>query len=151
MTLDSLLPVMIVEDSDDDYEATECALLDSGMLANPLLRFEDGESALGYLLREGPYADPVNSPRPAVILLDLNMPGGGGLLALSRIKSNRHLVPIPVVVLTTSDAACDVDSCYRAGANTYITKPVDMGGFVRAIRQLSDYWLNLAILPGEKA
>ena len=143
-------PIMIVEDSDDDYEATERALKKDGRLLNPLLRFENGESALAYLLCGQPGADTLSPPIPSIILLDLNMPGGGGLLALSRIKANEGLAHIPVIVLTTSDDETDIAKCYSAGANTYIKKPVQMENFVNAIQQLRDYWLDLAILPAEK-
>ena len=141
--------IMIVEDSDDDYEATERALKRDGRLANELLRFENGEAALGYLLNEPPFEDRAMHPKPGIILLDLNLPGGGGVVALSRIKADATLERIPVVVLTTSTDPTDIARCYAAGANTYVAKPVDVQDFFRAVQRLRDYWFDLAILPGE--
>jgi two-component system response regulator len=143
--------IMIVEDSDDDFEATERALRRDGRLANPLLRFESGEEALDYLLRRDEYSDPASSPRPCIVLLDLNMPGAGGYPVLSTIKQDPELKRIPVIVLTTSNDIKDIQSCYDSGANTYIRKPVDLDGFFQAIRKLKEYWLDLAVLPEPKS
>ena len=137
--------VLIVEDSDDDYEMTEMALRESN-LANPLARCENGQDALDYLYREGDYADS-SPPRPGVILLDLNMPGVDGRRVLEKIKSDDALKDIPVVVLTTSSDGRDIDDCYKIGANTYIQKPVDLENFMQAIRRLKEYWFEIAILP----
>lgn len=81
------------------------------------------------------------------MLLDLNMPGISGHEVLIAIKNSELLRDIPVVILTTSENARDVDSCYAAGANTYIKKPVDLDNFFAAIRKLREYWFELAILP----
>jgi two-component system response regulator len=85
--------------------------------------------------------------RPAIILLDLNMPGTDGRTALKEIKTDPKLKDIPVVVLTTSNDHIDIDACYEDGANTYIHKPVDLDGFFSAIKQLKEYWFEVAILP----
>lgn len=141
-------PVMMVEDNDDDYEATLRALKSSGFsMRNTIIRFDNGDSALEYLRREGEYADIKKSPRPGIILLDLNMPGLSGREVLSEIKSSEILHDIPVVILTTSDNEKDVQECYSAGANTYIKKPVNIDNFFAAIKKLSEYWFELAILP----
>ncbi|MCE2510023.1 MAG: response regulator [Alphaproteobacteria bacterium] len=151
MHIANLHPIMIVEDSDDDYEATERALKKDGRLANPVIRFENGEDAVRYLLNEGPYADSRQFLQPIIILLDLNLPGGGGLHALSRIKAVPKLSTIPIVVLTSSGDRRDVEKCYEAGANTYVQKPVELDSLFTAVQQLKDYWLGLALLPGENA
>ena len=139
-------PILLVEDSPEDFEATLRAFRRSG-LKNPLHRCEDGDQALDYLYRRGEYADPSRSPRPGVILLDLNLPGTDGRQVLNEIKGNEHLRDIPVVVLTTSADERDITACYRAGANSYIQKPVDIDGFMKAIERLNGYWFEVVILP----
>jgi CheY-like chemotaxis protein len=139
-------PILLVEDSPEDYEATVRAFNRSG-LKNPIIRCEDGDTALDYLHRRGPYADPDSSPRPGVILLDLNLPGTDGREVLQDIKSHESLRHIPVIILTTSMDERDVEACYQAGANSYIQKPVDMDGFLRAIERLNGYWFEVVVLP----
>lgn len=139
-------PILLVEDSPEDYEATLRAFRRSG-LKNSLVRCEDGEQALNYLFRRGEYADPAKSPRPGVILLDLNLPGTDGRQVLNEVKQDEHLRDIPVVVLTTSADERDITACYRAGANSYIQKPVDIDGFMKAIERLNGYWFEVVILP----
>lgn len=139
-------PILLVEDSPEDFEATVRAFQRSG-LKNPIVRCEDGDSALDYLHRRGPYADPESSPRPGVILLDLNLPGTDGREVLTDIKNDEQLRHIPTIVLTTSNDDRDVDACYQAGANSYIQKPVDMDGFIRAIERLNGYWFEVVVLP----
>ena len=139
-------PILLVEDSPEDFETTERAFRKSG-LRNPIFRCSDGDEALDYLHRRGQYADPAKSPRPGVILLDLNLPGTDGREVLSEIKADPGLKQIPVVVLTTSRDERDVDACYKAGASSYIQKPVDLDGFIKAIERLNGYWFEVVILP----
>ncbi|HKV07750.1 MAG TPA: response regulator [Thermoanaerobaculia bacterium] len=139
-------PILLVEDSPEDFETTERAFRKSG-LRNPIFRCSDGDEALDYLHRRGAYADPATSPRPGVILLDLNLPGTDGREVLSEIKADPALKQIPVVVLTTSKDERDVDACYKAGASSYIQKPVDLDGFIKAIERLNGYWFEVVILP----
>ena len=139
-------PILLVEDSPEDFEATLRAFRKSG-LKNTVLRCADGDEALDFLHRRGAYADPANSPRPGVILLDLNLPGTDGRQVLNEIKNNERLRDIPVVVLTTSADERDITACYRAGANSYIQKPVDIDGFMKAIERLNGYWFEVVILP----
>ena len=82
-----------------------------------------------------------------MILLDLNLPGTDGREVLEDIKGDAELQSIPVVVLTTSSDERDIEACYQAGANSYVQKPVNLDGFIEAIRRLKDYWLEIAILP----
>jgi two-component system response regulator len=105
---------------------------------------EDGEQALGYLRREGVYAD---APRPDLILLDLHMPKKDGLEVLDQLKADDDLRRIPVVMLTSSDRPQDIDRCYAAGASSYITKPVDQDGMERVLKLLSDYWGGANVSP----
>jgi len=139
-------PILLVEDSPEDFETTVRAFRRSG-LKNPIQRCADGDEALDYLFRRGAYSDPETAPRPGVILLDLNLPGTDGREVLLEIKKDATLKQIPVVVLTTSRDERDVDACYRAGANSYIQKPVDMEGFMKAIERLNGYWFEVVILP----
>jgi len=140
-------PILLVEDSPEDFETTQRAFRRSG-LKNPILRCADGDEALDFLFHRGSHAD---SPRPGVILLDLNLPGTDGREVLSEIKANDDLKQIPVIVLTTSADERDVQACYQAGASSYIQKPVDVEGFMRAIERLNDYWFEVVILPKGQA
>ncbi len=136
-------PILLVEDSPEDFETTERAFRKSG-LKNPIFRCSDGDEALEFLFRRGRFAD---APRPGVILLDLNLPGTDGREVLAEIKADPQLKEIPVIVLTTSSDDRDVQACYKAGASSYIQKPVDLDGFMRAIERLNDYWFEVVILP----
>ena len=148
MPMNPTKTILIVEDSDDDFLATERAFRKSGLI-NPLQRCTNGDQILDYLYRRGEFADAEKSPRPSIILLDLNLPGTDGREVLRIIKSEPNLRKIPVIVLTTSDAEQDIERCYAAGANSYVHKPVDMQGFVMAIARLRDYWFEVAVLPKE--
>ncbi len=138
--------ILIVEDSDIDYETTIRAFKKSSM-ANPVQRCEDGEEALDYLYHRNQFSDKDKSPRPDLILLDLNLPGTDGREVLEEIKKDPKLKTIPVIVLTTSSDDKDIEKCYQAGANSYIHKPVDLQGFFEAIQRLKDFWFEVAILP----
>lgn len=133
-------PILIVEDSDDDFEATKRAFSKTN-LRNPIQHALSGEEALSYLKS--------SSQKPGIILLDLNMPGMDGRMTLEHIKKNEKWKKIPVVILTTSDDERDVKACYELGANTYVQKPVDFDGLISAIKQLKEYWFEIALLPKE--
>jgi CheY-like chemotaxis protein len=139
-------PVLIIEDSPEDFEATCRALRRAGVL-NAIFRCQDGDEMLDYLKRRGRFAPPAAAPLPGLILLDLNLPGTDGREALTSIKADDELRLIPVVVLTTSSDERDIESCYRAGANSYIQKPVDTERYMRLVRVLAEYWLESVILP----
>ena len=134
-------PILIVEDSPDDFEATKRAF-NKANLRNEIRHCESGESALNYLRG-------VTNERPGLILLDLNMPGLDGRKTLEIIKNSDELKRIPIVILTTSNDERDVQACYALGANTYIQKPVDFDGLIAAIRRLKEYWFEIALLPKE--
>jgi CheY-like chemotaxis protein len=137
--------ILLVEDNADDYEATMRSF-QRAHLDNPVHWCRGGLDALKYLRREAPY--PANGVRPALVLLDLNMPGLDGRAVLSRIKQDHQLRSIPVIVLTTSADERDVTLCYEIGASTYIQKPVDFEGLVEAVGRIKDYWFGIALLPG---
>lgn len=138
--------ILLVEDSPEDYEATVRALRRAG-LVNPIVRCEDGDDALDYLHRRGRYSDPATSPRPGIVLLDLNLPGTDGREVLAEIKADADLRPLPVIILTTSTDERDIERCYGAGANSYVKKPVDLDGFMRAIQRLKEFWFETVIVP----
>jgi len=138
--------ILIVDDSAEDYETTVRALR-VAKLANPVGWCRDGDDALDYLYRRGRYQD-VDTPRPAVILLDLNLPGTDGREVLAEVKQDESLKLIPVIVLTSSSDSRDIAACYAAGANSYMQKPVSFDGFVEAIRRMTGFWFEIAILPG---
>jgi two-component system, response regulator len=135
-------PVLVVEDSLDDFEATQRAFRKAG-LDKKIEHMKSGEEALQYLKTPG-------NSWPSLILLDLNMPGMGGRKTLEFLKKNDTLKDIPVVVLTTSNYDADVRMCYALGANTYVQKPVDFDALSSSIRCIKEYWLDTALLP-EKA
>ncbi|HVY87163.1 MAG TPA: response regulator [Caulobacterales bacterium] len=134
-------PILIVDDSEDDFEATKRAFVRAS-LRNPIRHAASGEEALKLLEAE-------DVPKPGLILLDLNMPGLDGRKTLEIIKQSDTLKRIPVVVLTTSDDERDVLGCYALGANTYVQKPVDFDGLIAAVQRLKEYWFEIAILPRE--
>jgi CheY-like chemotaxis protein len=145
--LEQVQPILIVEDSDDDYEATVRAMKREGNLSNPIFRCDSADGAIDFLLRNGGYSSPADAPRPGIILLDLNMPGKDGRAVIEMIRSHPALQEIPVVVLTTSNDERDIHECYAMGANSYIVKPVNLERFFEAIRRLKEYWFEVAILP----
>jgi CheY-like chemotaxis protein len=140
-------PVLVVEDSPEDFEATRRSLQRGGFV-HPLVHVGDGDAALDYLYRRGAFARE-RSPRPRLILLDLNLPGTDGRQVLASIKADEQLRQIPVVVFSTSRDDRDVEACYRAGANSYVQKPVDLPEFRRALESLKLYWFETVVLPTE--
>ena len=139
--------ILVIEDNDDDFEATERALTGAGQLRHAIRRCRDGMEAWRYLQGEQAGGERGETRLPGLILLDLNMPGLDGRRFLDRLKSDEGLRAIPVVVMTTSDDSNDVRNCYEAGANTYFCKPVRWSDFSKAIAQLHAYWFGLAVMP----
>lgn len=140
------ITILMAEDDPDDRLLTTEALAEN-RLANDLHIVNDGVELLDYLYRRGPYAELADSPRPGLILLDLNMPKMDGREALLAIKADPELRTIPVVVLTTSRAEEDIIESYQIGASSYISKPVTFDGLVDAMRTLGTYWFALVDLP----
>ena len=148
MTDAKAITILIADDDEDDLLMTQEAL-EEARLTNDIRFVRDGEELLDYLKRRGRYSDPASSPRPGLILLDLNMPRKDGRQALQEIKSDEELRRIPVVVLTTSKAEEDILRSYDSGVNSFITKPVSFVGLVEVMKMLSRYWLQIVALPGE--
>lgn len=128
--------VLLVEDSPTDTRLVAEAL-DSGSLPVQLHVAGDGEEAIAFLRQRPPFE---GSPRPDLILLDLNLPGMDGRDVLALVKSDPQLRAIPVVVLTSSDAQQDVLRSYDLHANSYVTKPGDPEDFAAVIRAIETYW-----------
>lgn len=139
-------PILLVEDSPEDTEATLRALKKAG-LTSPVFHCVSGDDGLDFLYHRGKYSDVMHAPRPCFILLDLNLPGTDGREVLAEIKNDEHLRTIPVVVLTTSTDTRDIENCYFMGANSYIRKAVDFDKFSQSIRLLNDYWFHVVKLP----
>jgi CheY-like chemotaxis protein len=115
--------------------------------SNRLFIVPDGQAALDYLYRRADYSDPVNSPRPGIILLDLRLPKVDGLQVLKMIKEDPTLLQIPVVILTTSASESDITKAYEYRANSYLVKPVDFSQFSNLLDVFGCYWLTLNKYP----
>jgi chemotaxis family two-component system response regulator Rcp1 len=139
------IEVLLVEDSPGDVRLTREAFRDAKMLIN-LHVAADGAEAMAFLRREGEHA---NVPRPDLILLDLNLPKKDGGEVLEEIKESPTLKIIPVVILTTSASEADILRSYWLHANCYITKPVDLDGFLAVVKSIDSFWLSVVKLPRE--
>ena len=143
------ITILMAEDDPDDRMLTKDAF-EENRLMNDLRFVEDGEELMDYLYRRGKFVDPRESPRPGVILLDLNMPRKDGREALKEIRADAKLRRIPIVVLTTSKAEEDILRSYEIGANSFITKPVTFDGLVSVINGLNKYWVEIVELPPQE-
>jgi CheY-like chemotaxis protein len=142
------ITILMADDDPEDRMMTQEAFEES-RLANDLRFVENGAELMDYLHRRGKFTDPASSPRPGLILLDLNMPKKDGREALLEIKSDPRLKNIRVVVMTTSKAEEDILRTYDLGASSYVTKPVTFGGLVDVIQTLGKYWLEIVELPAD--
>jgi len=140
------ITILMADDDLDDQLLTKDAFVEC-RLANDLRFVEDGEALMDYLHRRGKYTDPKDSPRPGLILLDLNMPRKDGREALGEIKADPDLRSIPIVVLTTSKAEEDIVRSYDLGVNSFITKPVTFEGLVEVVKTFGKYWFEIVELP----
>ena len=140
---DSRYEILLVEDNPGDVLLTREAFRE-GKFPNHLSVVRDGDEAIEFLKHEGKYGD---APRPDLILLDLNLPKKDGRELLRDIKSDHELRNIPVIVLTVSKADEDIDAAYDLHANCYLTKPLHIDQFMRTIRSLEAFWLNIVKLP----
>jgi two-component system, chemotaxis family, response regulator Rcp1 len=139
----SPVQILLVEDSPGDVRLTQEVLRDA-KIANDLYVVGDGEAAMAFLRGEGEHA---SSPRPDLILLDLNLPRKDGREVLAELKEDPALHAIPVIVLTTSAAEGDVLRSYELSVNCYITKPIDLDEFIRVVRSIECFWLSIVRLP----
>jgi CheY-like chemotaxis protein len=137
------IDVLLVEDSPGDIRLTQEAF----RAANRDIRLHvamDGVEALAFLAQEGEHA---RSPRPDLILLDLNLPKKDGREVLKHIRGDDGLKSIPTVILTTSDAAIDINLSYNLQANSYLSKPVQLDKFESIVQSINDFWFKKAKLP----
>jgi len=134
----ALQPLAVVEDSDEDFEALSRVLRETAS-EQGVRRYVNGEDALSGLLGD--------DTRPALIILDLNLPGIRGMEVLAQLKSDPQLKVVPVIVLSGSSREEDIDAAYTAGANAYLSKPLDHGELRRIVLSLHDFW-RIATLPG---
>jgi CheY-like chemotaxis protein len=137
------ITILMAEDDPDDRDLTREAF-EEAKLANDLRFVEDG---VDYLNRRGKYAPPAHTPRPSIILLDLNMPRMDGREALRAIKADPRFKSIRVIVLTTSNSEEDILRTYDLSAASYITKPVTFESLVTVVTTLGKYWLEIVELP----
>ncbi len=137
------IEILLVEDNPGDVELTREAL-NAAKVANRLNVVDDGADAVDFLFRRGRFKE---SPRPDIILLDLNLPKKDGRQVLSEIKAEPTLSQIPVVVLTTSQAEEDILRAYQLHANCYVTKPVDFNQFLYIVSTIEEFWLTVVKLP----
>jgi CheY-like chemotaxis protein len=140
-------PLFLMAEDDAGDRLLALKAMERGHVTNEVHFVEDGEELLDYLYRRGDYEDPNRSPRPAVILLDLNMPRKDGREVLEEVRRDPQLRHIPIVVLTTSDREEDVYRAYYLGASSYITKPPSFDGLVAVMQGLRRYWLEVVQLP----
>jgi CheY-like chemotaxis protein len=135
--------ILIVEDNKGDVGLIE-EVFEEAKVRNNIHVAEDGEEAVLYLRGEGKF---LGSPRPDIILLDLNLPNKDGREVLREIKEDSNLKNIPVVVLTTSTAERDILRAYDLHANAYITKPLDFDQFIKVVESIESFWLEIVKLP----
>jgi len=137
--------ILMADDDPDDRKLTLDAFAEA-KLNNDLRFVEDGVELLNYMHRRGKFSDPASSPRPGIILLDLNMPRKDGREALQELKSDPRFKSIRVIIMTTSKAEQDIIRSYNLSAASYITKPVTFEALVDVVKTLGKYWLEIVEL-----
>ena len=135
----ALQPLAVVEDSDEDFEALSRVLRETASQQG-VRRYVNGEEALSGLIGGA-------DARPALIILDLNLPGIRGMEVLAQLKADARLRVVPVIVLSGSSREEDIDAAYEAGANANLSKPLDYPELRRIVLSLHDFW-QVATLPG---
>ncbi|GCE20332.1 response regulator [Dictyobacter kobayashii] len=139
-------PILIVEDSDEDFEVIQWALQKLS-ITTPIYRCDDGDDVLDFLHHRGKYAEKGTSPRPSLVLLDLNLTLMNGQEVLTQIKQDETLKMIPVIIWTTSADPKDIEICFKQGANSYILKPMTFEKLLEAVDLLNQYWFGVVMLP----
>lgn len=138
-----LIDILLVEDNPGDVDLTREALEES-KIKNNLYVAIDGQQALDFLYKKGKYSD---SPKPDLILLDLNLPNIDGRTVLENIKEHKDLRRIPVVILTSSKAEEDIIKAYNLHANCYVQKPLDYNSFTEIVKNIELFWMGIVVLP----
>ncbi|OIO33950.1 MAG: hypothetical protein AUJ70_02075 [Candidatus Omnitrophica bacterium CG1_02_40_15] len=147
----NIIKILLVEDNPDDIDITKRALKEAKVI-NQLWIVRDGQEALDFLKHEGDYKDLSSSPKPGLILLDINLPKLNGIDVLRVIKKDSNLKRIPVVMLTVSKRDEDIIKSYDNGCNSFIQKPVNFENFVEVVKEVSLYWglLNIFSPNGQE-
>ena len=146
--MENLAQILLVEDNQMDVVLTLDAFREA-KLKNKIHVAHNGQEALDYLFGKDKYANREEFPLPALILLDLKMPGVDGFEVLRQVKGTEKLKRIPVIILTSSREEGDRALSYDIGANSYLLKPVSFDGFTDVVRKIDDYWFSLNINPPE--
>jgi len=135
--------ILLVEDNKGDILLIEEAF-EEAKVANSISVVKDGEKAIRFLNKKGEFQ---NTETPDLVILDINLPRKNGHEVLQYIKENENLKQIPVIMLTTSSSERDIIKSYKHHANCYITKPVDVEDFIKAVLKIENFWISLVQLP----
>jgi two-component system, response regulator len=138
--------ILLVEDDEGDAELALRALAKAGTGAG-VRHVADGEQALDFLFGRGRFEGKPGAGSVRLVLLDLKLPKLGGREVLTALRAHPSTRTLPVVVLTSSMLPADVRDCYRAGANSFVVKPVEFSRHERTLRQLAEYWTGLNVTP----
>jgi len=138
-----LVEILLIEDNPGDARLTQEALKD-GKVKNNLNIVYDGIEATDFLFKRNQYQ---NSPRPDLIILDLNLPKKNGQEVLAEIKADENLKSIPVIILTISKSEEDIIKSYNLHANCFLSKPIDLNKFFEVVKSIEEFWLTLVKLP----
>lgn len=138
--------ILVAEDNKYDRMILQQAFDELGLSVS-LYFVGNGEAVMDYLLRRNAYAAEAVSPRPALVLMDLNMPLMNGHEALKAIRADEALRMLPVIILSTSDNPKQIAQAYANGVNAFMTKPGPYDDFVDLMRKFGAYWLTGARLP----
>jgi len=139
-------PILLAED-DEDHAHFVLRAFKRGAVCNPVFVVRDGEEAVAYLSGEGKFSNREEFPLPTLLLLDLKMPNKNGFEVLDWIRQQPSLRTLRVVVLTTSDDRRDINRAYQLGANSFLTKPVNLDDFFRLTEAIKGYWLWMSEEP----
>jgi two-component system, chemotaxis family, response regulator Rcp1 len=142
-TIINSIDILVVEDNPGDARLIK-EVLNENKIFNSIYFVKDGVEAMDYLYAKGKYQD---SPKPDLIILDLNLPKKDGREVLAEIKSDKDLKRIPVVIMTISQAEEDIFKSYNLHANCYITKPIDLNQFIKVIKSIENFWFSVVKLP----
>jgi len=139
------ITILLAEDDEGHAELIREQLRSAG-ISNAIMRFRDGCKLLDYLATEGRRTS-LPDGHGFLLLLDIVMPGMGGLEVLRRIKADKQWQNLPVIMLTTTDDPREIESCYTLGCNCYITKPMEFERFARTLQKIG---LSLLVVPTPK-
>ena len=139
-----LLTILLVEDNESDIMSFKRAM-EMKNLSNPVHVVRDGEECLDYLHRRGKHSDPVSSPLPDIVILDVNMPRMGGFKVLKHLRDSDRFRRIPIIILTTSSHEADVIRAYELYANAYVVKPTGLNNLSNTLKDIVLFWERAAI------